>query len=164
MIRRSLMRVVTSVVAVVALSMLLFSTFARVAIADVDFQIPPPRLNAKSYFLIDHDSGRVLAEHDASLRVEPASLAKIMTIYAAGHALSSGLVRLEDEFRVSEKAWKTEGSRMFIEVGKTVSIDDLLQGVIVQSGNDASVALAEHISGTEDAFAGSWPAMRRSSV
>ena len=96
----------------------------------------------------------MLVEHDANLRVEPASITKIMTVYAAGHALSSGLIRLEDETRVSEKAWKMEGSRMFIEVGKTVSIDDLLQGVVVQSGNDASVALAEHISGTEDVFSG----------
>ena len=154
MIRRLLMRAVTSIVAAVVLSMPLLATFARVATAEVAFQVPPPRLNAKSYFLIDHDSGRVLVEHDANLRVEPASITKIMTVYAAGHALSSGLIRLEDETRVSEKAWKMEGSRMFIEVGKTVSIDDLLQGVVVQSGNDASVALAEHISGTEDVFSG----------
>ena len=95
----------------------------------------------------------MLAEQNADDRVEPASLAKIMTVYTAGHALRSGHIALEDKVKVSKKAWKMEGSRMFIEAGKYVSVDDLLQGVIVQSGNDASVALAEHISGTEDLFA-----------
>lgn len=121
--------------------------------AVVRAQVPVPKLDARSYILTDHVTGAVLAEHNADERVEPASLTKIMTIYAAGHALAAGLVSLTDEVTVSEKAWRTEGSRMFIEVGKRVSVDDLLQGVIVQSGNDASVALAEHISGTEDVFA-----------
>ena len=115
--------------------------------------IPAPKLDAKSYILADHLTARILAEQNADDRVEPASLTKIMTIYVAGHALQSGLIALDDKVKVSEKAWKTEGSRMFIEAGKYVTVDDLLQGVIVQSGNDASVALAEHISGTEDLFA-----------
>ena len=119
----------------------------------VSIHIPAPKLDAKSYILLDHRTSKVLAEQDADHRVDPASLTKIMTVYAAGHALQSGLIALDDKVEVSEKAWKTEGSRMFIEVGKYVSVDDLLQGVIVQSGNDASVALAEHISGTEDVFA-----------
>lgn len=116
-------------------------------------QVPAPRLDARSWMLLDHQTGAVLAEHNADERVEPASLTKIMTVYAAGHALASGLVSLQDEVTISEKAWRTEGSRMFIEVGKKVTVDDLLQGIIVQSGNDASVALAEHISGSEDVFA-----------
>ncbi|MCZ6893594.1 MAG: D-alanyl-D-alanine carboxypeptidase [Gammaproteobacteria bacterium] len=115
--------------------------------------IPAPQLSARSYILVDHLTSSVLAEHNADERLEPASLTKIMTVYVAGHALQSGLIALDDEIKVSEKAWRMEGSRMFIEVGKRVSVDDLLQGVIVQSGNDASVALAEHISGTEDVFA-----------
>ena len=121
--------------------------------ARVTTYIPAPKLDAKSYLLVDHLTARILAEQNADDRIEPASLAKIMTIYVAGHALHAGLIALDDKVNVSEKAWKTEGSRMFIEAGKYVSVDDLLQGVIVQSGNDASVALAEHISGTEDLFA-----------
>jgi serine-type D-Ala-D-Ala carboxypeptidase (penicillin-binding protein 5/6) len=121
--------------------------------ADVAPAIPAPKLAAESYILIDHLTSRVLAEHNADERLEPASLTKIMTTYVAGHALQSGLIALDDEVKVSEKAWRMEGSRMFIEAGKRVSVDDLLQGMIVQSGNDASVALAEHISGTEDVFA-----------
>ena len=119
----------------------------------VSTHIPAPKLDAKSYLLLDHRTSKVLAEQDADHRADPASLTKIMTIYVAGHALQSGLIALDDKVKVSEKAWKMEGSRMFIEAGKYVSVDDLLQGVIVQSGNDASVALAEHISGTEDLFA-----------
>ena len=115
--------------------------------------IPAPQLGAKSYILVDYLTSSVLAEHNANERLEPASLTKIMTVYVAGHALQSSLIALDDEIKVSEKAWRMEGSRMFIEAGKRVSVDDLLQGVIVQSGNDASVALAEHISGTEDVFA-----------
>lgn len=135
-----------------ALYMLLVFVLALAAPAPAPAQVPAPRLDARSWILVDHLTGAVLAEHNADERVEPASLTKIMTVYAVGHALESGLVSLEDEVTVSEKAWRTEGSRMFIEVGKKVSVDDLLQGVIVQSGNDASVALAEHVSGSEDVF------------
>ncbi|MEQ8232854.1 MAG: D-alanyl-D-alanine carboxypeptidase family protein [Gammaproteobacteria bacterium] len=115
--------------------------------------IPAPRIDARSYVLYDHGSGRVLAEANADERVEPASITKVMTVYVAGQALREGLIALDDEVVVSERAWKMEGSRMFIEVGTRVSVDQLLEGIIVQSGNDASVALAEHISGTEDVFA-----------
>jgi D-alanyl-D-alanine carboxypeptidase (penicillin-binding protein 5/6) len=118
--------------------------------------LPPakaPNIDATSYLLIDHMSEKVLAERNADERVEPASITKIMTTYAVGKALRSGLISLDDEVVVSEKAWKMEGSRMFIEVGKRVAVDTLLDGVIVQSGNDASVALAEHVSGSEEAFA-----------
>ena len=95
----------------------------------------------------------VLAEHEADARAEPASLTKIMTAYVAADALEDGAIALTDKTTVSEKAWRMEGSRMFIEVDTQVTVEELLQGVIVQSGNDASVALAEHVSGSEDVFA-----------
>jgi D-alanyl-D-alanine carboxypeptidase (penicillin-binding protein 5/6) len=102
---------------------------------------------------MDMDSNALLAAKDIEQRLEPASLTKIMTAYAVFSELRNGSISLSDEVLVSEKAWKTPGSRMFIEVDKRVSVDDLLKGMIVQSGNDASVALAEHVAGSEEAFA-----------
>ena len=113
----------------------------------------PPQLGVKSYILIDHATGDIVAENNPDEVLEPASLTKLMTAYTAFKALSDGQINLDDQVRVSERAWGTEGSRMFIEVGTTVSVEDLLQGMIVQSGNDASVALAEHVAGTEETFA-----------
>lgn len=113
----------------------------------------PPQLAAKSYVLIDAASGQVLVEHNSNERLPPASLTKLMTAYIATLEINRGQIREEDPVRVSEKAWRTGGSRMFIQVGSQVSVNDLLHGVIIQSGNDASVALAEHIAGSEDAFA-----------
>ena len=112
-----------------------------------------PDLNAKGYMLIDFNSGRVLAEKNATERLDPASITKLMTAYAVFRAIKSEQISLEDEVLVSEKAWRTPGSRMFIEVGKRVSVEKLLPGMIIQSGNDASVALAEHVAGTEATFA-----------
>jgi len=112
-----------------------------------------PKLDIPSFILIDFNSGTVLTEHNPHKRVEPASLVKIMTSYIAADALASGAIDLNDTTIVSEKAWRMGGSRMFIEVNKRVSVDELLQGVIIQSGNDASVAIAEFISGTEEVFA-----------
>ena len=114
---------------------------------------PPPVIGAKSYLLIDGDSGYELASHEPDVKLAPASLTKIMSAYAIFKALDEGQIRLEDEVTVSEKAWRTPGSRMFIEVGKRVAVKDLVMGMIVQSGNDASVALAEHVAGTESVFA-----------
>jgi serine-type D-Ala-D-Ala carboxypeptidase (penicillin-binding protein 5/6) len=113
----------------------------------------PPQLPARAYLLLDYASGAVLAENSADTKVEPASLTKIMTVYTTADALKKGLIKLTDQPVISEYAWKQEGSRMFIEVGKQVSVDQLLHGDIIQSGNDASVALAEHVSGSEDVFA-----------
>ncbi len=121
--------------------------------ATASFTPKSPKLDARAYFLQDFTSGRILAEHNADERLEPASLTKIMTSYVAFHELAEGNINLNDETVVSEKAWRMRGSRMFIEVGTRVSIEALLQGVIVQSGNDASVALAEHIAGSEEGFA-----------
>ena len=112
-----------------------------------------PDVGAKAYILVDYHSGRVLAEQNADARMEPASITKLMTAYVVFKELQQGSLKLDDLVTVSEKAWRMEGSRMFIEVGKKVSVEDLLQGMIVQSGNDATVALAEHIAGAEDTFA-----------
>lgn len=111
-----------------------------------------PKIKAKGYLLIDFNSGRVLAEKKSEQRLEPASLTKMLTSYVIASELANGNISLEDEVRISEKAWRMQGSRMFIEVGKNVSVEQLLKGVIIQSGNDATVALAEHVAGSEDAF------------
>ena len=113
----------------------------------------PPIVGAKSYFVIDATTGRELASLDPDTPLAPASLTKIMTTYVVFAALEQGQIRLTDEVTISEKAWRTPGSRMFVEVGKRVTIEDLLMGLIVQSGNDAGVALAEHVAGTEGVFA-----------
>jgi D-alanyl-D-alanine carboxypeptidase (penicillin-binding protein 5/6) len=113
----------------------------------------PPRLAASSYFLQDFNSGRVLAERDADAVLPPASLTKIMTAYIAFRELSNNRLSLDEMVTVSENAWRTPGSKMFIEVNKQVSVEDLLKGIIIQSGNDASVAIAEHIAGDERTFA-----------
>lgn len=112
-----------------------------------------PELAAKSYVLMDAASGNILVEHNADERLPPASLTKLMTAYIATVEMKRGQIAEQDLVTVSEKAWRTGGSRMFIDVGKQVSVDDLLHGIIIQSGNDASVALAEHIAGSEEAFA-----------
>lgn len=114
---------------------------------------PPPALGAEGYLLIDHDSGAVLAAANADARLEPASLTKIMTAYVVFSELAAGNIALDDQVLISEKAWRTGGSKMFIEVGHQIPVEDLLKGMIIQSGNDASVALAEHIAGTEEGFA-----------
>lgn len=113
----------------------------------------PPKIPAKSYLLLDFESGHSLAEKKSNQRVEPASLTKIMTAYTVFHELKNGSVKLEDEVLISKKAWQMKGSLMFIEVNKRVNVKDLLLGMIVQSGNDASVALAEHVAGSEETFA-----------
>ena len=113
----------------------------------------PPKIKASSYLIMDFNSGNLLVEENIDQRSPPASLTKIMTIYVVASELANGKISLDDEVLVSEKAWRTQGSRMFIEVDKKVKLDDLLHGVIIQSGNDASVALAEYVSGTEAVFA-----------
>lgn len=112
----------------------------------------PPQLSAKSYVLMDFNSGRIVANDNADLRVEPASLTKMMTAYVVAAELQQGTIKSSDQVTISEKAWRMEGSRMFIEVNKKVSVDDLIKGLIIQSGNDAAVALAEHIAGSEEGF------------
>ncbi len=113
----------------------------------------PPKIGAKSYILIDYHSGKTLAERTPDTKVAPASITKLMTAYVVFSELKSGNISLEEEVTISEKAWRTSGSRMFVEVGKKVPVEKLLKGMIIQSGNDASVALAEHVAGGEDTFA-----------
>jgi D-alanyl-D-alanine carboxypeptidase (penicillin-binding protein 5/6) len=114
----------------------------------------PPALNADSYFLMDFNSGRVLAEKNPDKHVEPASITKLMTAYLVDKAISDGDLAADELVTISEKAWRMKGSKMFVEVGKQIPVEELLKGLIIQSGNDASVALAEHIAGSESAFAG----------
>jgi len=112
-----------------------------------------PSIGAKAFILQDFDSGRIIAEQDADKPVEPASITKLMTAYAIFKEMRAGKITLGDMVTISENAWRTPGSRMFVEVGKQVSVEDLMQGMIVQSGNDATVALAEYVAGSEDSFA-----------
>lgn len=113
----------------------------------------PPAIKARGYLLMDATTGQVLAEQAADERLEPASLTKIMTAYVAFAELARGSIRLDDSFKISEKAFRQPGSRMFVERAVPVSIDELLHGLIIQSGNDAGYALAEHIGGSEAGFA-----------
>ena len=112
----------------------------------------PPQINVSSYILVEPVTGKVLAEFNADDQIEPASMTKVMTGYIAADQLHRNLVRADDEVLISTKAWKMEGSRMFIEAGKRVSFEDLIKGVVIQSGNDASVAIAEYLGGTEEGF------------
>jgi D-alanyl-D-alanine carboxypeptidase (penicillin-binding protein 5/6) len=113
---------------------------------------PPPALAFKSHYLVDFNTNEVLAASAPDARLPPASLTKLMTAYVVFDALRSRRIGLDDRARVSEKAWGTGGTRMFIEAGSEVAVEDLLHGLLVQSGNDAAVALAEHVSGSVDAF------------
>lgn len=136
------------------LSTLVLLSFLAVSAIAAPPPVPaPPSIDASSHLLIDHDSGRIIAENNADARVEPASITKIMTAYIVFREIKAGRLRLEDEVRISERAWRMGGSRMFVDVNSRVNVDDLLKGMIIQSGNDATVALAEHIGGTEEAFA-----------
>lgn len=134
-----------------ALTALAFSTSAFSAPKPIP---KAPSLNADSFYLIDFDSGVVLAEKNPNKHVEPASITKLMSMYLVDKAIADGELALTDMVTISEKAWRMKGSKMFIEVGKQVSVDDLIKGMVIQSGNDATVALAEHIAGSESAFVG----------
>ena len=131
--------------------------FLFVAIATVQIQAavlpPPPQLAATAYVLMDASTGDIIAESGADGQFAPASLTKMMTSYIVEHEVSEGNISFNDLVPISVKAWKTEGSRMFVREGTQVRLEDLLRGVIIQSGNDASVALAEYVAGSEEAFA-----------
>ena len=111
-----------------------------------------PELDLKSYILIEPNTNTVIAEFNSSSEIEPASMTKIMTVYVTADQISNNLISIDDEVLISEKAWRMEGSRMFVEAGKKVSVSDLLKGIIIQSGNDASVAISEYVGGTERGF------------
>jgi D-alanyl-D-alanine carboxypeptidase (penicillin-binding protein 5/6) len=138
----------------------LFTALSLVACISLSVQaqiIPkPPQINAKGHFLVDFSTGKIIAQSEADTQLAPASLTKMMTSYVIGVEVENGNISLDDQVTISENAWAKNfpgSSRMFIEVGKKVSVDDLNRGIIVQSGNDACVAMAEHIAGSESAFA-----------
>lgn len=133
-----------------------FFALTTLAIAAAHAAVPipkPPTINARAMILMDYDSGRVLAEANADERMEPASLTKVMTAYIAFDALKEGRLKLDEEIPISEHAWRSEGSRSFVQVGTRIPAEVLIKGMIVQSGNDATVAIAERLGGSEDAFA-----------
>ncbi len=134
---------------------LLAALCAATAIAHADTPPvpPPPALDATAWILVDQASGQMLAGHRADDRIEPASITKLMTAYAVFHALKEGKLTLETAVPISERAWRSEGSRTYLDLNTRVPVDVLIQGMIVQSGNDATIALAEAIAGTEDTFA-----------
>lgn len=132
----------------VASSLLVLPVWANTLIVPA-----PPMVAASSYIMIDAHSGAVLVEHNADQRLPPASLTKMMTAYIAETELAVGRLQLDDQVRISEKAWRTGGSKTFVLVDTNVAVEDLMRGIVIQSGNDASIAMAEHIAGTEDNFA-----------
>jgi D-alanyl-D-alanine carboxypeptidase (penicillin-binding protein 5/6) len=134
------------------LSLLLLMVFASES-GVADTPIPtPPSVEARAYIVVDFRTGKVLASHEAAAKLEPASLTKLMTAYLVFQELTTGKLKLDEPVMVSEHAWRSEGSRTFIELGKPVSVELLILGMIVQSGNDATIALAERIAGTEETF------------
>jgi D-alanyl-D-alanine carboxypeptidase (penicillin-binding protein 5/6) len=130
-----------------------FLSFGQLAHAESAQIAPPPSLAVKAYLLKDFNSGHVIATQNASMRIEPASLTKIMTAYLSFKAIKNGHLQLTQTLPVSEIAWKVEGSKMFIEPNKPVTVDELLHGMIIVSGNDASITLAEGIASSEQLFA-----------
>jgi D-alanyl-D-alanine carboxypeptidase (penicillin-binding protein 5/6) len=136
-----------------AISCVALATFTAVATASAAAPIPaPPSVPARAYLLEDFQTGRVLASDHADDRMEPASLTKLMSAYIVFTALHDGRLKLTDPVTISEHAWRSEGSRTFVQVGTQIPVDILIKGMVVQSGNDATVALAERVAGTEDAF------------
>ena len=134
--------------------LLLAGLLAVAPLARAENMIPrPPEVEARSYLLLDAKSGQVLVEHNADKKLPPASLTKMMTAYLVEKEIQAGNINEQDQVPISVKAWRMGGSRMFVKEGTQVPLVDLLKGVIVQSGNDASVALAEYVAGSEGAFA-----------
>ncbi len=135
-----------------SLLLLIFACLALPSYAAI--MVPAsPKIKARGFLLMDFDSGRILTEKKSGQRMEPASLTKMLTSYVIANELANGGISLDEMVTISKKAWRMQGSRMFIEVGKKVSVEDLLKGIIIQSGNDATVALAEHVAGSEETFA-----------
>ena len=126
--------------------------FVSLIVAEESFIPKPPSLNATNYILIDSVSGRILAESGADERIEPASITKVMTGYVAADQIAKGFVSLEDEVFISEECWRKGGSKMFIREGTRVLLSDLIKGMVIQSGNDASCAIAEHVAVSEEGF------------
>ena len=137
----------------VAVSAALISFLLPVGLGGISSQAAEIDTSAEYAFVTDFASGKVLTEKQPDMPMKPASMAKIMTVYIAFERIADGSLSLDDTFLISEKAWRKGGSKTFVEVGKQVTVRDLLFGIVVQSGNDAAIAIAEGISGTEDGFA-----------
>ena len=135
------------------LLILLFITLSQTALAAPRLIPAPPQLATEGHILLDAATGTVIVEENAEMRLPPASLTKIMTSYIIASEIQQGRISLDDLVPISVKAWKMEGSRMFIREGTEVKVADLIRGIVIQSGNDASVAMAEFIAGDEQAFA-----------
>lgn len=136
------------------LFLFLLFTFTKANAEETENLTPSaPTIAASSYILQDYNTGKVLAESNADAKLAPASLTKILSVYVVFKEIKNGHLHLEDKVTISQNAWKTSGSRMFVTVNDQVKVEDLLKGVIIQSGNDASVALAEHVAGNEATFA-----------
>ena len=134
-------------------TLLILSLASSVNAKEPKFYIPEaPSIGAAAYIVLDHNSGKIIAESNSDELRAPASLTKLMTSYVVFKRIKEEFISLDEEVKISEKAWKTGGSRSFIEVGKMIKLEDLLKGMIIQSGNDASVALAEHVAGSEGTF------------
>lgn len=146
---------ITTLVRRLVITFSLVCSSAAVATPSLPYIPAPaePQLAAKSYVLQDNTSGAILVAKNADERLEPASLTKMMTVYVIDHELKAGRLTMEQPIRISEKAWRAEGSRMFIQVDTEVPLNDLLKGIVIQSGNDSSIAVAEHVAGTEEGFA-----------
>jgi D-alanyl-D-alanine carboxypeptidase (penicillin-binding protein 5/6) len=146
----TLTRIIAKTSLAITLATASFANFAYAGAAQI---APPPSLAVKAYLLKDFNNNQTIAQHNASMRVEPASLTKIMTAYLTFKAVKNGHLQLNQTLPTSELAWKAEGSRMFIEPNKPATVDELLHGMIIVSGNDASITLAEGIASTEQQFA-----------
>jgi len=134
------------------LCLVLLSRLGLAETAAIAHTPTPPEVDAEAYILVDYHSGKTLAEKESKKRIDPASLTKMMSVFVVDHEIASGRLKLTDEVPISESAWKTEGSRMFVQAGKKIPVKDLINGIIIQSGNDATVALAEFVAGSEKAF------------
>ena len=132
--------------------LVLLLSFSLVLVSEQSFIPDPPKIGAKNFILIDSITGKVLAQQSPDGKVEPASITKIMTGYVVADQIKQGFISENDEVLISENCWKKGGSRMFIEAGKRVLVSDLIKGMVVQSGNDASCALAEHVAVSEEGF------------
>ena len=143
------MKIFLKLISLIFLSIL---SFTNLIFAEESFIPKPPSLNATNYILLDSISGRILAENGADERIEPASITKIMTGYVAADQIAKGFVSLEDEVFISENCWRKGGSKMFIREGTRVLLSDLIKGMVIQSGNDASCAIAEHVAVSEEGF------------
>lgn len=136
------------------LFLLLLFNFIKANAEETEIPVPSaPTIAASSFILEDYNTGKVLAENNADTKLAPASLTKILTVYVVFNEIKNGHLKLTDKVTISQNAWKTSGSKMFVKVNDQVEVQDLIKGVIIQSGNDASVALAEHVAGNEATFA-----------